>query len=157
MTQKTQEKENTTSQHLYLVCFVSTLEMETHLSEILVHVFLTRAKALFVYCECIYVWVCFSNCVYVLLLVEQQLVVLPLRHLWGLGLQRQWFLLWTSQASLFLPLQLILSLERHSTDLGEHQSSVMYLISFFSLMQDVSVLSVLNASPAINDFLPIYL
>lgn len=79
MIQKTQEKENTTSQHFYLVCFVTTLEK--HLSEILVHVFLTRAKALFVYCECMYVWVCFSNCVYALLPEEQQLGVLPLRHL----------------------------------------------------------------------------
>lgn len=56
MTLITKEKENTTGQHLYLVCFVSTLE--AHFSEILVHVFLKRAKALF-----IFVSVCLYGCV----------------------------------------------------------------------------------------------
>lgn len=87
--------------------------------------FLQTGKALFVYYECMYIWVCFSNCVYALFPEEQRLGVLPPRHLWGLGLERQWFLPWISQASLFLPIQLILSPEGHSTELGEHQSSVM--------------------------------
>lgn len=37
----------------------------------------------------------------------------------------QWFLPWTSQTYLFLLLQILLSPEGRSTELGEHQSSVM--------------------------------
>lgn len=78
MAQKTKEKESTTSQHLYLVCFVGTLET---CLKFLCMSFLQTEKALFVCCECMYIRVCFSNCVYALLPEEQRLGVFPPRHL----------------------------------------------------------------------------
>lgn len=110
-------------------------------------------------------WVYFSNCcVYALHPEEQQPAVLPLRHISHLGLQMPWFLPFPEppkhptsfSSSCSFPLQGV------AQTLGNSRALLwLPLIFVFSLMMDVSRLSVLSVSPlllsAINDFLPIYL
>lgn len=96
----------------------------------------------------------FSNSfVYALLPEEQQLAVLPPKHLRS-GV--------TNETIPTPNLPNMLHLEGHSTELGEHQSSAMATIYLHFLLDNVCLcISVFNVCPllpsAINDFLPIYL